>query len=188
MKKQILFIISLFLITLSAIGQNIEPAPADKAVVYFTRTSSMGFAINFSYFDSTTLIGVFNGPKYIRYECEPGRHIFWARSENKDFVEAELEAGKVYFIEAIATMGAVKAGVDLVPVDPNDVRMMKKIFKLLAKRYSESFTADELQFESTRLQDVIARGIEKYTNDKNTGKIYPQLTKEMNFEPVQDEI
>ncbi len=142
MKKQVLLIIPFFLIALSVIGQNIEPAPSDKAVVYFTRTSSLGLAINFSYFDSTKLIGVFNGPKYIRYECEPGRHLFWAKSENRDFIEAEVEAGKIYFIEAFVNMGAIKAGVDLQPVDPNDARMMKKIFKLMNRKPSVWFTEE----------------------------------------------
>jgi hypothetical protein len=182
MKKQFLLIIPLFLLALSVIGQSIEPAPSDKAVVYFTRTSSLGLAINFSYFDSTKLIGLFNGPKYIRYECEPGRHLFWARSENRDFIEAEVEAGKIYFIQAFVNMGAIKAGVDLEPVDPNDIRMMKKIFKLLDKKSSMSFTEEELQSETARLQNAISRGIEKYNEEKNRGKIHSQLTKSMYYE------
>src|SRR5687768_7278818 len=99
MKKQIFLVVLFLLITISLIAQNIEPAPPDKAVIYFTRTGSLGLAINFSYFDSTKLVGVFNGPKYIRYECEPGTHLFWARSENRSFIEGEVEAGKIYFIE-----------------------------------------------------------------------------------------
>jgi hypothetical protein len=181
MKKQILLIIPFFLIALSVIGQNIEPAPSDKAVVYFTRTSSLGFAINFSYFDSTKLIAIFNGPKYIRYECEPGRHLFWARSENRDFIEADVEAGKIYFIEAIVNVGAIKASVDLQPIDPNDTIFMKRIFRLMDKKPSESFNAEELQSETARLQDVITRGIEKYTMDKNKGKVISQLTKSMYY-------
>lgn len=74
------------------VGQEIPPAPADKAVVYFVRTSGLGFAINFTYIDSVTLIAKANGTNYVRYECDPGNHLFWARSENRDFVEAELEA------------------------------------------------------------------------------------------------
>src|SRR5258708_5671525 len=87
-------------------AQEIPPAPEGKSVVYFVRSSSLGFAVNFSYFDSAALIGRFNGPKYIRYECAPGSHLFWARSENRSFVEAQLEAGKIYFIQAIPKMGA----------------------------------------------------------------------------------
>lgn len=181
MKKKYLLAISLLVITLSVFGQTPEPAPADKAVVYFVRTSSLGFAINFSYFDSTKLIGVFNGPKYIRYECEPGKHLFWARSENRDFVEAEVEAGQIYFIEAIVKMGAIKATVGLDPVDTNDKKRMERIFKLLDKKPSESFTEDELASETKRLQDAIDKGMEKYIEEKNKGKVAAQLTPSMNY-------
>jgi len=94
MKNLIIAIVLIYFSPFVGVCQNIEPAPADKAIVYFVRTSSLGFAINFSYFDSTKLVGKFNGPKYIRYECDPGSHLFWARSENKDFVEAEVDAEK----------------------------------------------------------------------------------------------
>lgn len=185
MNKQLLLLISIFLIALSSIAQTIEPAPSNKAVVYFTRTSSMGLAINFSYFDSTKLIGVFNGPKYIRYECEPGRHVFWARSENKDFVEADLEAGKIYFIEAVPLMGAIKAGVDLQPVYPDDAKMMKKILKLLSKKAPVSFSAEELEYETARLKDAISRGIAKFEEEKKKGSYIAQLMKHMYYQGNQ---
>jgi hypothetical protein len=179
MKKLVIFLCILFTGTLFCSGQNIAPAPADKAVVYFVRTSSLGFAINFSYFDSTKLIGKFNGPKYLRYECEPGHHLFWARSENKDFIEADLEAGKIYFIEATPKMGMVKAGVELKPVDPKDEKKMEKVMKLLTKKTSETFTAEELALETKNMEEVVTRGMEKYKEDKEKGKSAGQLHKNM---------
>ena len=184
MKTHTLFTIVFTCTALWSVGQNIAPAPADKAVIYFVRPSGMGFAINFSYFDSTKLIGKFNGPKYIRYECDPGKHLFWARSENRDFVEADVEAGKIYFIEAIVQMGALKAAVNLDPVDPKDSKRMKKIMKLLSKKPSESFTQEELTTEENSMQDVVVRGLEKYNNDKQKGTAWPQLVKSMYYEEV----
>lgn len=164
---------------ISSVAQSVEPAPSDKAVVYFVRTSSLGFAVNFTYFDSTRVIGKFNGPKYIRYECEPGVHLFWARSENRDFIEAEVEAGKIYFIEADVKMGAVKAAVELIPVDTKDSKKMDKIFKLIKKRPSESFTVAELESETNKMQEVITRGLDKYKADKEKGKGAARLEKSM---------
>src|SRR5262245_18356025 len=144
MKALFLFIILFGSITLLSRAQEIAPAPADKAVVYFVRPNALGFAVSFSYFDSTRVIAKFNGPKYFRYVCEPGHHLFWARSENHDFVEADLEAGKVYFIEAIVEMGESKAVVNLDPVsDPKDPQQMKKILKLLERKSPETFTPAE---------------------------------------------
>ena len=181
MKKYILSLIPFFLLSLSLIGQNIEPAPKDKAVVYFTRTSYVGLINNFSYFDSTKLIGVFDSRKYIRYECEPGNRLFWARSENKSFIEAELEAGKIYFIEALPTMGLLKVGVELKPIDPNDTKKMNKIFKLLKKKPSESFSAQQIQAERERLKGVVDRGMKKYEKGKRQGRLNPQLKKTMSY-------
>lgn len=158
MKKLVLFIVLLLLFSVQA--HTIEPAPADKAVVYFVRVSSLGALINFTYFDSTMVIGRFNGPKFLRYECEPGEHLFWARSENKDFVKANLEAGKIYVIDVIPYMGALKAGVYLVPINSADYKM-KKIQKLLTKRNSELFSEKELEYLQKQMEGVIKRGLEK---------------------------
>ncbi len=160
-------------------AQEVPPAPADKAVVYFVRLSSLGFAINFSYFDSTRLIAKCNGTNYVRYECQPGSHLFWARSENKDFVEAELAAGKIYFIEVQPQMGGIKAAVQLFPVTPENDKKMEKILKLMGKKSPESFSSEELSREEAEMQDVIKRGLEKYKEDKEKGKKIEQLGKNM---------
>lgn len=181
MIKTLVSFILLLCFALPSICQNLRSAPDDKAVVYFVRTSSLGFAINFSYFDSARVIGVFNGPKYIRYECEPGQHLLWARSENRDFIEAELEAGKIYFIKANVKMGGIKAAVELLPVNPEDTREMEKILKLLDKKPSESFTADELKNEAIRLQSAINKGLEKYREEKNSGVAHLKLPRSMYY-------
>jgi hypothetical protein len=181
--KTLIFIAIIMLCAFaSAEAQTIAPAPPDKAVVYFVRLSSLGFAINFSYFDSTQLIAKFAGPGYVRYVCDTGRHLFWARSENKSFVEADVEAGKIYFIEAMVRMGAIKAGVELDPVDPNNAKRMNKIFKMITRDNPASSTPEELKIEEQKMQDVITRGIEKYKADKQKGKEISELTKTMYYE------
>ena len=129
LRKAPVFLILILFSSFISSAQEISPAPDGKAAIYFVRTSALGFAINFSFYDSTKLLGKFNGPNYFRYECEPGSHLLWARSENRDFIEADLEAGKIYFIEAVPQMGAVKAGVKIYPIDPSDEKKMAKIFR-----------------------------------------------------------
>ena len=145
-----------------------------KAVVYFVRPKSMGALINFTYFDGENAIGKFNGQKYMRYECEPGKHLFWARSENKDFLEAELESGKMYMIEALPRMGGVKAAVKLKPVDVKDYKM-KKIQKLLWRKDPVTFTETELQEIQIEMQEVVVRAMEKYEKVKEDGKEIAKL-------------
>lgn len=162
-------------------AQDFPPAPEDKAVVYFVRASSLGFAINFSYFDSTELIARFNGTNYIRYECEPGHHLFWARSENRDFVHAEVEAGKIYIIEVVPKMGGVKAAVRLVPVDPT-THNMKKINKLFGKKPPLTFSDMEIEETEDELAEVVRRGMNKYEETRQKRKPIKALTSEMYFE------
>ncbi len=169
--KKLITITILSLIAIAGYSQTIAPAPVDKAVVYFTRTSSMGFAINFSYYDSAVFIGKFSAPKYMRYECEPGSHLFWSKAENRSFVKADLEAGKIYFIEAIPKMGAVKAGVNLMPVDPTDEKIMNKIMKLMSKTSPEEFSEEDLRIDIKNNESVITNGLEKYAEVENTYKV-----------------
>ncbi len=180
MKYMLLGLISLLQFSI-ATAQEIAPAPADKAVVIFARAKALGAAIKFTYFDGEKVIGRFNGPKYLRYECEPGEHLFWAKAENKSFVEANVEAGKIYLIEVIPQMGALRASLRLEPVQDPSTYKLKKIQKLLARKDSESFTAEELAKVQKKMEKKVLRvGMERYNELKGTetDKI-KQLTTEM---------
>ncbi|WP_242084536.1 hypothetical protein [Aestuariivivens sediminis] len=162
-------------------SQNNKGVPSDKAIVYFTRASMIGGVINFTYFDGEKVIGRFNGPKYMIYECNPGEHLFWVRSENKSFVEANLKAGKMYVIDVIPKMGAIKTSVKLVPVDKNNYKM-KKIQKLLTKRGPEPFSESELNMLQEEMKDVIDRGMENYKKLQSKGKNIFQLNPDMTID------
>lgn len=179
MKKSIILLV-LILQTTMLFSQT-DSIYNEKAIVYFTRASGLGALINFTYFDGEKVIGRFNGPKYMRYECEPGKHLFWARSENKSYVEAELEGGKIYIIDVIPQIGGLKAGVLLKPVDKNKHKL-KRIQKLLAKRNSEIFEKKELESLQLEMTTVILRGIEKYNKLKEKGRNIPTLLLEMTVE------
>ena len=145
-------------------GQD-ETNADEKATVYFVRASSLGAVINFALSDGEQVIGRINGMKYMRYECEPGKHLFWARSENKSFVEAELEPGKTYLIDVIPQMGGIKAGVALMPVDKSNYKL-KRIQKLVSKKEPVSFDANELAKLQSKFTEVIERGMSRYEKRK----------------------
>lgn len=175
MKKYLLGICLLLLSTFATQAQGIKEAPADKAVVYFLRPSGFGGLINFSFFDSAQVIGRFNGEKYMLYECAPGPHIFWARSENRSFISGNLEAGKIYFIEAQPQMGGVKAGVELVQIDPADTKRMARLLKFINKRKPRTFTPEELSELSTDLDDVLRRGMKDLELMRSNGESIPVI-------------
>jgi len=181
MMKNILIFLTFLCSLPVANSQSIASAPADKAVVYFVRYSGTGALINFTYFDGDNVIGKFNGPKYLRYECAPGEHLFWAQSENKSYLEADLEAGKIYVVNVLPVMGAFKAGVQLHPVAPNAIP--RALTRLLSKKSSESFTADELNEIQEAKKEVLARGNEKQERMEERGKELKKLSADMAVDP-----
>ena len=88
----------------------------EKALVRIMRPSGMGSAINFNIWDGEKVIGNSVAKGQFDYLADPGKHIFVAIAENKTFLDAELEAGKVYYILTQVKMGMWKARVGLVPV------------------------------------------------------------------------
>jgi hypothetical protein len=89
----------------------------DKALVRIMRPSGMGFAINFNIWDGDKVIGNSVAKGQFDYLADPGKHVFVAVAENKAFLEADLEAGKVYYILSQVKMGMWKARVGLVAVN-----------------------------------------------------------------------
>src|SRR5690606_10628764 len=112
---------------------NLPSPPEGKSLVYFIRSSGTGALVNFKYFDGEDYLGKFRGKNYFIYECDPGKHVFWVTSENRDFIEADLLSGKVYFVEVRPTMGAFKAAVKLFPVANDDTRSRKRLYKIIGK-------------------------------------------------------
>lgn len=94
----------------------IAAPPSEKALVYFMRPSGMAFAVNFQIWDSNHFIGLSQAKSYFAYECDPGKHLFLGFAENRVAVEADLEAGKSYYIGTNVRMGAWKARMDFTPV------------------------------------------------------------------------
>ena len=163
MKNLILFILFLSQVTLSA--QSIEPAPADQAVVYFIRPGSYAGLMKFALFDNDKYIGFLKGSRYLRYECDPGEHLFWAKAENVDFLNAELEAGEIYMIDVFPEIGIGSARVELVPVVSLDYRK-NRIKKLFAKRDAEVIDEEQIVKYQQEFKDVIERSLKKAKKNK----------------------
>lgn len=106
----------------------------------------------------------------MRYECAPGEHLFWAYSENKDFITAELEAGKIYFVEAVPSSGWGQAVVYLVPIDPKGSERVGKIEMVVNKRTPQSLSEAEVEKISKKLQRIIPKALERHKEDVEKGK------------------
>jgi hypothetical protein len=94
----------------------LQPTEA-KAMVRFLRPSGMGAAINFNVLDGDKVIGNSVSKSQFDYLATPGKHLFIATAENKVFLEADLEAGKTYYIITRIYPGAWYARVAFVGVN-----------------------------------------------------------------------
>ena len=89
----------------------------DKALVYVVRPTSMGFAIKSWFLCDDRALGVNRGSSYFFAHVDPGKHVFWSKSENVDALELELEAGKTYYIQQHVRVGGLKARTKLELLD-----------------------------------------------------------------------
>lgn len=91
-----------------------------KALVVFMRPSGFGFAISSSVFevkgDTLSLVGIIAAKAKVAYQVEPGNHLFMVVSEAADFMSADLQANKTYYVRVIPRPGVWKARFSLSPV------------------------------------------------------------------------
>ena len=137
----------------------IEGPPADKALVYFMRPSGIGFAINFQIWDGEHFIGLSQAKSYFAYECDPGTHLFIGIAENKRAVQANLEAGKSYFVVTQVKMGAWRARMAFIPVTRgsqfwDQVEVYKENLNFIASKKEE--TAKWGDKKRAEVQEIIS--------------------------------
>lgn len=163
------------------INQALLKPTEGKSLVYFVRSNSAGFALNFRIYDKDKYLGALVYKEYLVYECDPGEHLFWAASENRDFVEANLAPNKVYILDVQGQMGAFIVGVSLVPLKPNQKQAKKDLYKIIKNEKKVIFNSATVAADNK--EENIIKALEKYKDlkEKKTNKI-EVLTQDMNFE------
>jgi hypothetical protein len=174
MKAVYRILISFVLILIAPSGislaQELEPPSPGKAKVYFVRFSGTGALINFKYFHGDEYLGKFSGVNYFIYETDPGQHLLWVGADNREFLEANLEADQVYVVEVRPTMEAFKAVVKVLAVDPGDEKTVEKIKKALGKKPPIELDKSDFSDEAESLEFYIANAIKKHESNKAEGK------------------
>lgn len=156
-------------------AQEFMKPDTNKSIVYFVRTSSIGSAINFRYFIGENYIGKFKGKGYFSYECDPGNYLFWASSENADFIEAELQGGKTYVIIADPKMGGLKARVALSILNFSDNKSVNKILKIIDKKSASYISSAEIKKGQDKFADHISKSISEYQSLIDNGMEIPTI-------------
>ncbi|PLX14027.1 MAG: hypothetical protein C0597_10655 [Marinilabiliales bacterium] len=160
-------------------AQGFQPPSEGKAVIYFARVTMYGKPTSFEFFHQDQYIGIFKGGEYMRYECDPGNQLFWASSENKEFITAELEAGNTYVVIVDVIMGAWKARVGLTPLDINDTENWERVKKLISKKAPTVTPEKKIEKMNEKLATFISEKLEMYESTWKNEHNYKHLSKEM---------
>ena len=164
---KIIFLVAFFFgfISMSAqkiTAQEIAKPSEGKSLVYILRTGA-GILLNFRLYDNDKFLGAISGTKYMVYECEPGEHLFWATSENRDYIEATLEPNSVYVLNAQGQMGAFVAGVDFSPLNPEEFRDKRTFYQVIKGAKKQEYVATDID-----KAENILKGLEKYKELKTS--------------------
>ncbi|MBU8893897.1 MAG: hypothetical protein KOO66_14040 [Bacteroidales bacterium] len=180
MKKLFLIIVLLSLTAVYTVSaQGFQPPTDGKAVVYFTRVTVYGKPTSFEFFHQDKYIGVFKGSQYMRYECEPGVQLFWASSENKEFITAEVEAGKTYIVMVDVIMGVMKAHVGLTPISVDNSEELERAKALINKKAETITPDDKIAKMNKKLAKFIVEKLELYESTWKNEKNFKHLSADM---------
>ncbi len=162
-KLRILFtVLFLSAFSMPLFSQGFQPPAKGKAVVYFIRVSSWGSAVSFDFFHQDKFIGAFKGKNYMRYECNPGKNLFWASSENKEFLTADLKEGGIYIVIVDVIEGFWKAHVGLTPIDESKTDLFDRARMLVSEKPPVSIPQSKIDKMNKKLKKFITEELEHY--------------------------
>ncbi|HEY9113416.1 MAG TPA: hypothetical protein VIN10_01870 [Bacteroidales bacterium] len=180
MKKQLyLFLLSSFILApFYCPAQGFYPPSSGKAVIYFVQVTSYGSTV-FEFFHYDRYIGYMKGKDYIRYECEPGENLFWASSENKEFLTADLKAGGTYLVIVDVVTGFWKNHVGFTPISENDTELFKRAKKVILNEPPFVTPQAKIEKENKKLQKFIAEELEHYENETKNKYNFRHISADM---------
>ena len=163
MKKQLVFILFLALLTLPycIFAQGFQQPAEGKAVIYFTQVTSYG-STSFEFFHNDKYIGYMKGKNYIRYECGPGENLFWASSENKEFLTTDLKEGGSYVVIVDVITGFWKNHVGFSPISENDSELFERAKSVILNERPFVTSPAKIEKENQKLKKFIQEELDHY--------------------------
>jgi len=139
-----------------------RPAPG-KALIYFVRTQTMGFAVKVKLYADEKLVGLIMSKTYVPLEVDPGKHEFIVEAENAGFLEAEVAPDRIYLVQVAIHMGAMKARTHF-EVARTDSEAMTEFLKTQKDLHALTTTDEGLRWvreDDPKIQEVIKKYREK---------------------------
>jgi len=165
--------------TATLLSQGFKEPSAGKAVVYFVKVTNYGGSTSFEYFHNDKYIGIFKKKNYLRYECDPGEQLFWASSENKEFLAANLKEGGTYIVITDVIMGFWKAHVGLTPIDENDKETFDRAKDLINSKPPIVMDESKIEKMNTKLKKFIKKELEFYEEESKFKHNFKHISADM---------
>ena len=147
------------------------------ATVYFSRPFRNYFNRKTVLYHNEKTIGFLTGYRYIEYKCLPGEHVFWQKAGlfRKNYIRANLQENKVYFIECSHNQA--------IPIYGKSTRL-KKHLKFIQKN-SPKLNTEVYENKLDKIYSQLSkrRGVEKYKKLlENDGGGMSRLSENMYFD------
>jgi len=146
----------------------VEPkVDPDKSTLVVMRTTSFGFAVVFPSYIDGKYIGQTKGKSYFITKVDPGEHWLIGEGENRAVAKITFESGKVYYLEQLVIMGAMKARTGWHPRDPEYFReQLPELSYLVAApdEKGEDMEPEDLQEDKENFEEEIREDPEQHKN------------------------
>jgi len=182
MKTRVLGIITILFVLVSEFvySQGFKPPTIGKAVIYFVRPYDNVVRQKLQIFDNDKLIGELKSfDNYVRIEFEPGKHLIWSAGENKQFIEAELQAGETYIIKSILSVGGFSPTIWLTPVEYTNKELFEQTKAIILKKALIVNIESDISKANIKLKSKIDRNLAVYKAGGKGNIDINTLTKEM---------
>jgi len=183
MKKFIVFIcIITFFITSNLNAQGFTKPSDGKAVIYIVHTTA-GLGTKMI-FDENKLIGTLKTDQYLRYECEPGEHIFTgALGVGKGYLTTDFEAGKIY-IARLRVPVKIRIGVvqpSFTAVDFSNEAEIKKMTDLVDNQLPTVMDPVQKEKWAKRWEKNTAKGITNFKTKLKKKNKHAHISADMDY-------
>ncbi|MCK9617795.1 MAG: hypothetical protein M0R21_08150 [Lentimicrobiaceae bacterium] len=160
-------------------GQGFQPPANGKAVIYFVSLKKK--SCTFDYFHQDKYIGFFGKNNYMRYECDPGKQLFWASSETKDFVTADLKAGDTYIVTVDMVIGFWRNNPKLTAISAKHELFAKAAALIKSKKPVVTPDA-KIEARNQELKvEFIPNILSIYENDWKNSRTYTHISQDMSI-------
>ena len=129
----------------------LEP-DSKHAVITFVRASKFAKEFDIGIWNKDGLVGTLKGQTYFQVKVPPGKHLFFGKSEHWSVLEADVEAGKDYYVQVTLSMGWTQGHVRLLPVNADTQK--SKLGEWLGE--SKHMVLDEYAMDDTVKQRLNA--------------------------------